>query len=500
MITQNYTSVSTKTRAASGTNRLASAAFLFAALLAAILAPRPAEAASALVNTQTIANLTLKTGEETYIPLTACFADPDCDTVRMTFTNPSATVDIKLRPDAAPISVANFLRYVNHGYYDGSFIHRSTKAATSGIAVVQGGGFGLNGEGFYYVPSFDPIVNESNLSNVRGTIAMARTTDPDSATNQWFVNVNDINTVLDGTTSTGYAVFGEIKSGMSFFDTVNADPVWGSETPSGLEVFQETPFHNGNLVTLTSAKAYPALTFSISNSDKKIVANSLEENRYLGLKAGVKPGVSIITVKASGSGGRTISQTFVVTVQGEGDDSEPPPGTHFDSDSNFVFETSPLPGQYAQDSINNFDTYAYPAGTPFAVIDGEISFDGKKWLKKGVVPAGATVLYIRVKGAKTFLTTTTAVLVIGGDTASFTATTGAPDLVVENIETQTSGILAEGGKFNLVLRFKNAGDAPAPASAAGIWFDANPALTDAQLAVTKPLKTVSIPKIGRAHV
>ena len=130
------------------------------------------------------------------------------------------TVVFDLNPEKAPITVANMLAYVNSGFYDNTLFHR----VISGF-MVQGGGFttGLT----LKPPTYSAIALESNngLSNLAGTIAMARTSVADSATTQFFVNQVD-NTFLDysSTTSPGYAVFGEVVSGSSVIDSIAKAP------------------------------------------------------------------------------------------------------------------------------------------------------------------------------------------------------------------------------------------------------------------------------------
>lgn len=130
-------------------------------------------------------------------------------------------IDILMLDEEAPETVDNFLAYVHAGKYDDILFHRVELA---GIEVVQGGGYryGAGGQ-FEVVSTFPPVDNESGVPNNRGTIAMARTADPDSATNQWFFNVID-NGVLNGNTSNGYAVFGEVVSGMQVIDTISSLP------------------------------------------------------------------------------------------------------------------------------------------------------------------------------------------------------------------------------------------------------------------------------------
>jgi len=121
-------------------------------------------------------------------------------------------IEIELYPAEAPTTVENFLRYVEAGFYDGLCFHR----VIDGF-VIQGGGF--TPEGVFKTPS-NPIKIESNngLSNTNGTIAMARASDPNSATSQFYINVAD-NTGLDyvDEKNPGYTVFGKVIKGM---DTV----------------------------------------------------------------------------------------------------------------------------------------------------------------------------------------------------------------------------------------------------------------------------------------
>jgi peptidyl-prolyl cis-trans isomerase B (cyclophilin B) len=127
--------------------------------------------------------------------------------------------DITLELDAAkaPKSVANFLAYVKSGHYDGTIFHRVIDNF-----MIQGGGMTA---GMKQKSTLDQIENEANngLKNDRGTIAMARTSDPHSATAQFFINVND-NDFLNHTAPTpqgwGYAVFGKVRNGMDVVDKI----------------------------------------------------------------------------------------------------------------------------------------------------------------------------------------------------------------------------------------------------------------------------------------
>lgn len=125
---------------------------------------------------------------------------------------------ITLYDTLAPITVANFLAYAERGDYDGSIFHRNLPGF-----VLQGGGFELTGadssENIQAIATDDPIVNEFGVSNLRGTIAMAKLgDDPDSATSQWFVNLGDNSANLD-VQNGGFTVFGEIED-LSVIDTI----------------------------------------------------------------------------------------------------------------------------------------------------------------------------------------------------------------------------------------------------------------------------------------
>ena len=133
---------------------------------------------------------------------------------------------LRLESVKAPISVANFLRYVNQGFYDQTVFHRFLKGGTN---VVQGGSFSHDGSNYLNKASTLPaIVLESTvastLSNTAGTIAMARTNEPDSATAGFFVNTTNNNSSFDSTsTRNGYAVFGAFIHGVqSWTDLLNS--------------------------------------------------------------------------------------------------------------------------------------------------------------------------------------------------------------------------------------------------------------------------------------
>jgi peptidyl-prolyl cis-trans isomerase A (cyclophilin A) len=140
------------------------------------------------------------------------------DAPKVKFATSAGDFVVEVYPDKAPKTVANFLEYVRDKHYDGTIFHR----VINGF-MIQGGGFDRN---MVEKPTRAPVVHEGReayakgLRNQVGTIAMARTSDPNSATSQFFINVSDNTRTLDppGPNAPGYTVFGRVVSGM---DVVN---------------------------------------------------------------------------------------------------------------------------------------------------------------------------------------------------------------------------------------------------------------------------------------
>lgn len=138
---------------------------------------------------------------------------------KVKLTTTLGEIEIELFDDAAPETTANFLKYVDSGFYNNTIFHRVIDNF-----MIQGGGFDTD---FVQKPARSPITNEADnrLSNERGTIAMARTSAPHSATCQFFINVRD-NRFLDFTAPTpsgyGYCVFGRVSKGMEVVDAIKA--------------------------------------------------------------------------------------------------------------------------------------------------------------------------------------------------------------------------------------------------------------------------------------
>ena len=157
------------------------------------------------------------------------------------------TIVLELYPDQAPLTVENFLQYVKDGHYNGTLFHRVIPGF-----MIQGGGFGPD---FNQKATRGPVKNEAanGLKNSTGTISMARTSDPHSATTQFFINVAD-NAPLDFRFPTqegyGYTVFGKVVKGM---DVVNR--IVNVETGPGPAGHRDVPVKP---ITIESAKALEA--------------------------------------------------------------------------------------------------------------------------------------------------------------------------------------------------------------------------------------------------
>ncbi len=125
---------------------------------------------------------------------------------------------LELYPEQAPKTVANFVQYAESGFYDGTIFHRVVPGF-----VVQGGGLTFD---FVKKETRAPVVNESfnGLDNLRGTVAMARLPDPDSATSQFFINLKNNRSLNSKNEKAGYTVFAKVISGMDIADEMTKQP------------------------------------------------------------------------------------------------------------------------------------------------------------------------------------------------------------------------------------------------------------------------------------
>ncbi|MES2922535.1 MAG: peptidylprolyl isomerase [Verrucomicrobiota bacterium] len=248
------------------------------------------------------------------------FSDPDtASAARVTTT--LGTFDIILFPYSAPQTVDNFLDYTDAGEYDNVFFHRSPPDF-----VVQGGGYKYTAaSGFTTVNKFVRVLpNEPGLSNVRGTVAMAKMGgQPDSATSEFFINRRNNAANLD-VQNGGFTVFGRVPdAGMVVVDQINALPVYNYEITVGTETMALTdvPVNAASapetldptqLVKITSVDAAPILTYEVLSQNTAVATASLTGTDIT--ITAVATGNTTIEVKAIDLDGNTVTQNIAVTV------------------------------------------------------------------------------------------------------------------------------------------------------------------------------------------
>ena len=185
------------------------------------------------------------------------------------FSSNVGEIDIELFDTEKPLTVANFLSYVNAGQYNQTFIHRSVPGF-----VIQGGGFGLNGTSVLPVTTNAAVQNEPGISNLRGTVAMAKLgDDPNSATSQWFINLEDNAENLDAQNG-GFTVFGRVVgNGMAVADRIAAFSTYNATAQLG-GAFGNLPLQSvtNDLILFSTVRALPAGTvvreFDFSSGDQ----------------------------------------------------------------------------------------------------------------------------------------------------------------------------------------------------------------------------------------
>jgi cyclophilin family peptidyl-prolyl cis-trans isomerase len=180
--------------------------------------------------------------------LSGAIAQQEESNPQVTLHTSSGDIRLELYPSKAPITVDNFLQYANDGFYDGTIFHRVIS-----YFMIQGGGMTIEeseaGASMTPKPTRDPIVNEANngLKNLRGTVAMARTNDVNSATSQFFINV-EMNGSLDHTgtedsRSWGYAVFGRVIDGMDVVDDIRFVETGPQDVPVEPVIIESVEVH-----------------------------------------------------------------------------------------------------------------------------------------------------------------------------------------------------------------------------------------------------------------
>ncbi len=287
------------------------------------LSLRIIRAPGAPVATTTISGQTLAKNGSTSIYLGDKFTDPDAESAVRVITN-VGTMDFILYNTATPQTVTNFLSYVNAttNNFNGSVFHRSEPGF-----IVQGGAFKVQSSpnNFTATPTSASPVNEPGISNLRGTVAMAKVgTDPNSATDQFFVNLADNSTNLDNQNG-GFTAFARVAgNGVSVADTIaglptvntgaNIDGVANSGLTNWPLTSASANMDTTKVVSVTSAAPVAVLSYSVTgNTNPTAVTASISGGTNLQI-SGPVGGQSNITVTATDLDGNTVSQTFAVAV------------------------------------------------------------------------------------------------------------------------------------------------------------------------------------------
>jgi cyclophilin family peptidyl-prolyl cis-trans isomerase len=244
------------------------------------------------------------------------------------------TMLVELLDQAAPLSVDNFLSYVDSKKYDGTIWHRSVTDF-----VVQGGGYTTTTDadgkvtGFTHIATNPPVVNEFSplRSNIRSTVAMAKVGgNPDSATSEFFFNVANNSANLDNQNG-GFTVFANmVGTGMDRVDTINAGPNYTVTAPTGdmqnvplQDITKPSPVastdtKNPNYYTVNTASVVSLgeqLRFTVvSNSNPDVVTPTIVGNGLTLAYSATQTGTSIIVLRATDRAGHSTDTAFTVTV------------------------------------------------------------------------------------------------------------------------------------------------------------------------------------------
>jgi cyclophilin family peptidyl-prolyl cis-trans isomerase len=277
-------------------------------------------AASGPVTAQAFAPVNVAIGASSVVSATGKFSDPDTQSAARVTTTKGA-FDIIFYPTVTPLTVDNFIDYMDAMKYDDTFFHR----APSGF-VLQGGGYKhTTADGYRRVVTFPTVNNEPGISNVQGTVAMAKLgTDPNSATSQFFVNLGDNSASLDAQNG-GFTVFGRVPaSGMTVINLIRALPIrnYSITTDFGAESLTDVPtidvttapptLNPAKLVKITSTGPAPMLTYQVVSAQPTIATATVTGTDVT--ITGVAAGNTTIQVTATDLDGLTVTQNIPVTV------------------------------------------------------------------------------------------------------------------------------------------------------------------------------------------
>jgi cyclophilin family peptidyl-prolyl cis-trans isomerase len=265
--------------------------------------------------------------------LAKSFADADVSNSTVRLDTSAGPINLELFDQETPLTVNNFLSYLNSGRYTDTVFHRSVPGF-----VLQGGGFVFNSNPARLdaVVTDNPVQNEPGISNTRGTVAMAKLGgDPNSATSQFFFSLADNSSTLDSQNG-GFTVFAKVADDASqaVVDQLaaiptqnrasNSNPSTSAFTNLPLQNYPQPP--NGNFPTDTTLANYAALnaatvltrsdqlTFTATSSNTGLVTPAVVGNALTLTYTAGQTGSATITVKATDQDGASVTQTFKVTV------------------------------------------------------------------------------------------------------------------------------------------------------------------------------------------
>lgn len=292
-------------------------------MLARAIEPLEARTLLSATLTSPLSSLTVaQDSSPTTIDLNTHFDDPAVTGTTIAITTPLGSIPIELSDSATPQTVQNFLQNITIGTYNDTLFYRAVKNF-----VIQAGDQVKSDGTHVDLSQFPTVPSEAGQSNVRGTIAMALGSGPNSGATEYFINLTDNSSLLDGSNDGGpFTVFGHvIYNGMSVADAISNAPTVGANTldpqlPSDFPLPLQTAGGGtsaDNLVT-TIVSQSPHIVMQQPTSDNpSLVTASLGANNQLVLTYGAgQSGFAHITVAATDLGGNSVSQTFRVHVTG----------------------------------------------------------------------------------------------------------------------------------------------------------------------------------------